>query len=177
MRYSQTCRILAVAIRSGRFGYAVFETPARLLDFGVSRFNSRPAARNRIRTLIRNFRPSIVAVDSGGKGATQRRWRRLISHMIRRQSRGASASVAVISARELRAFFRQYGKTNKYDFATAAAAWFPELTWKLPPKRMFYKPEPWVMTSVDAVLLGAAYLNREKSGGNGVLSPAPRWRS
>ncbi len=71
------------------------------------------------------------------------------------------APVAVISARELRAFFRQHGKTNKYDFAVVAAARFPELAWKLPPKPKFYDPEPWVMTCFDAVALAVAYIAKQ----------------
>jgi len=79
--------------------------------------------------------------------------------MIREQSRSISAPVRVISSHELRTFFRQHEATNKYDFAVLAATWFPELSWKLPPKRAFYDPEPWVMTSIDAAILGAVYLN------------------
>jgi hypothetical protein len=81
--------------------------------------------------------------------------------MIGGQLRRMSVPVAVISARELRAFFRQHGKTNKYDFAVVAAAWFPELACRLQVKRKWYDPEPWVMTFFDAIALGTAYLAKQ----------------
>jgi hypothetical protein len=158
MQNSQTGRLLAVVIRSGRFGYAAFETPARLLDFGVSRFGSRVEARNRIRSLLKTFQPSSITIDSGGRNPLHKR-RAPIARMIRTESQTKSVQVTVISQRELRTFFRRHGTTNKYDFSVVAAGWYPELAWKLPPKRRFYHPEPWVMTGVDAVILGAAYLD------------------
>ena len=35
MRHSQTARILAIEARRSRFGYALFEGPKRLLDWGA----------------------------------------------------------------------------------------------------------------------------------------------
>lgn len=165
MHNSRRSRVLAVVVRSGRFGYATFETPTRLLDFGVSSFVSRLQARTRIRDWFMKFRVSVLVVDNGGRGVN-RNWRRVIVRMIRRQARNAAVQVEVISPKELHAFFHEHGKTNKYEFADLVSSWFPELAWKVPPTPKFYDPEPSVMTRIDAVILGAVYLKSTTAAHN-----------
>lgn len=55
-------RILAVDIRSRRFGYAVFETPAQLLDSGITRFASAETGAVRFAGLCKVFRPSLIVL-------------------------------------------------------------------------------------------------------------------
>jgi hypothetical protein len=161
MQRSATGRILALVIRSGRFGYAAFELPAHLLDFGVSTFTSRAKARIRTQTLLTRFQPTSLVLSNGWSRRNSK-WRKSISRMIHEQSRNASVPFTVISARELRVYFYQHGKRNKYDFAVVAATWFPDIQWKLQRKSRFYSPEPWKMTAVDAVILGAVHLRLQK---------------
>jgi hypothetical protein len=75
------------------------------------------------------------------------------------ESQRASVQVVVTSGRNLQAFFHRHEKTNKYDCALLITSWFPEVAWKLPPRPKFYDPEPWIMASFDAIILGAAHLN------------------
>jgi len=160
MQDSQTGRILAVVIRSCRFGYAAFEVTGRLLDYGITGFHSRAEARRRVQGLLKRFHPAILSINAGGTRGPRRKWRMSsVMRMVRRESQRASVRVAVMSARDLRAFFHQHEKTNKYDVALLITSWLPEVAWKFPPRPKFYDPEPWILASFDAIILGEAYLN------------------
>jgi len=169
-------RILAVDLRARRLGFAVLESPHRLLDVGISQFDSAASAGNRMRALIRMFRPAVLVVDGGTtRGPRNQRRTASIRKMIRKQVRLARVPVSVISAGMLRTFFMEHGVRNKYSFAALAATWFPQLSWKrVPTERECYDPEPWVMVAFDAVALGAAYLAQHHQDSGQVLSPAPR---
>src|ERR1700722_18260939 len=65
-------RILAVEIRAGRIGYALFETPFRLLDFGATWFESSATARLRLKRLLRACRPSMLVLRRRSKAALRR---------------------------------------------------------------------------------------------------------
>jgi hypothetical protein len=164
MRKLYASRILAVNIRSRRFGYAVFEMPARFLDCGVSKFGSFRKAERRVAALFRMFRPSAIVlrkVTARNKRNSQRAKR--IARIVRRQANRWSIPVTFVSERTLKAFFRRLGRNNKYDIAALVGNRFPEVAWKLPSRRKFYEPEPWAMTSFDAAALGAAYIELQNS--------------
>ena len=163
MNKAQHGRVLALDLRARRLGYSV-QTDKRLLDFGSAVFHSPEQARQRVRLLIIAFRPSVLVLDSGAA----RGWRdhsRMTSvrKAIRREAFQHSVQVTTVSARMLRAFFAERGLRSKYDFATLAASWFPQLASRVPPKRKCYEREPLVMTSFDSVALGAVYLKQQQN--------------
>ncbi len=173
MNKTHAGRILAVDIRASRLGYAAFETPGRLLDVGVSRFGSPRSARSRVRTLLKRFRPAVLVLDTGTARGPRNQRHASIRKAVRSEARRGSVSIAVISGRTLRNFFAHHGKRNKFDIARLLGTWFPQLVRKVPPKRKCYDPEPWIMSSFDAVALGAAYLELNHSDSE-VLSPVPQ---
>ena len=80
-------RILALDLHPQRYGYAVLETPANLLDWGVRRGcrpreSKRPASMQRgLRTLLEIWRPSLVVVSEPSRHWTVRirkRWADLL---------------------------------------------------------------------------------------------------
>jgi hypothetical protein len=78
--------------------------------------------------------------------------------IFRKEAQSASIPIEYVSEADFKNFFGSTGNRNKYEVAALVAEWFPDLAWKLPPKRKVYQPEPWTMSLLDAAALGAAYL-------------------
>ena len=156
-------RILAIAIRSQRFGFAVIEGPNWLLDWGVVSYprNKRvrvAAARKRVASLLTQFVPSVVVVgkshllnvrNTSGVRSTLK--------SIRRETSLRFIPLHVMQQADVRNTFRDFHAKSKDEVAVVLARMFPELLWKVPPKRKIWQSEHPRMPVFDAVALGVAY--------------------
>jgi hypothetical protein len=158
MRQKPIRRVLAIDIRSQRIGYAAFEVAARLLDWGMRSHELDGA----IAVLLRRFQPSVVVLRRmkvGGKRDTP--GARSIMRAIRSNTRRHSIPLVYLGDAALNKFFRTYGEQSKYEIALLLATCFPELKWKLPPRRKIWMPEHLRMSIFDAVQLGVVFLATE----------------
>jgi hypothetical protein len=57
--------------------------------------------------------------------------------------------------------FRLVHAESKHEIASMLTQMFPELLWKLPPKRRVWESEHPIMTMFDAVAFGFAYWQRD----------------
>jgi|ERR1700722_6938604 len=175
MRTTQPIRILAVEIRAARLGYAVFESPKRLLDFGAAGFDSPEAARRRIVRLFRLSHPSLLVLRSASYQLKKALVRKSVARIVCREARKLSIPVASVSNIALKRYFQVNSSRSKYDVAASLATRFPEIAWRLPERRKFYDPEPRAMIYFDAVVLGAAQMDlNKKKGSDGILSSASK---
>lgn len=174
MRREHASRFLAVDVRSGRFGYAMFETPGELLDSGIARFSSPEAATARVFGLCEMFRPSLMVIrkESARRGRSYPR-ANAVRRALRKEVMRQSIPISAISERRIDNWFRQHGKAGKYAIASSLADQFPQLSWKLPPRRKPWQPEPWCLCLFDAVALGVVYIHLN-SVGNHDAPFAPR---
>jgi RNase H-fold protein (predicted Holliday junction resolvase) len=152
-------RILALDLRARRIGYAAFETPHRLLEFGVTRFKSRHVALVRLTRIMQRVKPTKLVLrkiptDSARNTSGMRRVFRLAWLLARR------SSVAVSMAREthVKQHFSDQGATTKYQTALFLVRLFTELEWRLPPPRKAWQREHRNMSIFDAAALGVTYL-------------------
>lgn len=168
MKHAETTRIVAVDARSSRLGYAVFEAPMRLIDWGVKGTKGR-MGNARIADLLALFQPSVVVLprivtnskrNSVGVRSTVQ--------AVRCEACRASLPIAIASERAVKTFFERHGFRTRHEIASVLARSFPELAWKLPPRRKAWESEPARMSIFDAVRLGIAFLasqsNSEDSG-------------
>ena len=156
-------RILAIDLRPRRFGYAVFEGPRMLLDWGVSGYppenhGESVVAGKRLAALLKVSSPSAIVVkrerwDSAKTNAGSRSLAEAISN----ESSTRSIPICLLGQDELASTFLNLQCETKYEIASALTRIFPELFWKLPPKRQVWQPEHARMTMFDAVALGLAY--------------------
>jgi hypothetical protein len=174
-------RILAVEIRAARLGYAVFETPKRLCDFGAAWFETSGAARLRIARLLELCRPSILVLRGGiMRYPRNMRKRRRIARIACDEAKKFGIPIARIAEQDLAAYFERHSCRDKYDVAAAVAARFPDLAWRVPSRPKFYDPEPRSILYFDSIALGMAYLDltskleRRHTGQHGILSPASK---
>lgn len=171
-------RILAFSLRSRRFAFAVFEGPDKLLDWGMVFYPSntgaqRMAASRRIASLFAQFAPSEVVVGKarllGSRGDSGVRH---ILSSLRHEALSRLIPVRFMKRPELNEAFCRFHVNSKHEIASVLTQVFPELLWKLPPKRKIWESERPRMAIFDAVALGFAYWQRHEA-----REPTPDWRS
>ncbi len=160
-------RIVAADVRSSRLGYAVFEAPLRLIDWGI-KWTKQSNAR-RIADVLTLFQPSVVVLpriltNSKRNSVNVRRTIR----EIRSETRRASLPIATMSEKAVKKFFESYGFRTRHEIASALATLFPELASRLPPSR---RKKPWKaesarMSIFDAARLGIFFSCSESNGSN-----------
>src|ERR1019366_8067521 len=147
-------RVVAFDVRPRRIGHAAFESPARLLDFGVMRFGSVKWVDRRVVALFHALRPTVLVLRKISRRSQRNRPRtNALVNVIVRIARRSSIEVVWVSERELKDWFRQYGKSTKYARAVFLASAFPELTPRLPSERKTWETENRRMPVFDSVAL------------------------
>ena len=154
-------RIIAIDLRSSRFGFAVFDEPKRLLDWGVKNFRRgvnavRFPANVKLGDLMDEFAPNAVVLmkrDAETKG------RALMREALLREAEMRGIAVHFLSRREVKASFVGSNR-NKYAIAAALIERFPELASRRPGERKIWKPEDYAIKIFDAAALAVTYFAR-----------------
>lgn len=158
-----TCKVLAVDVRPQWFGYAAFESPNRLLDFGVKRFALRSTGEIGFATLLRALHPEVIVLRKISLGTWRDRplTRGVVRSMLR-LSRQFSIQVALVGEARMRDCFITHKLRTKQERASLLARKFPALAWKLPPPRRIWQKEHWNMPIFDAVALAISYFGKDE---------------
>ncbi len=152
-------RILALDLRPHKLGFAIIEGPARLLDFGIARFNSPNTGLRRVTALIARFVPTIVVLRKIGRRSTRNQpLTRDVLRLVSRQARHSSIKVALVRDQQVNRSLGGNRPVTKHQAASLLSLAFPELAWKVPQLRRPWQPEPWNMLIFDTLALGADYL-------------------
>ena len=158
-------RVLAVDPSTRGFGYALFEGPDRLVDWGTKdiRTDKDRAALRKIEELIRRYEPVVLVVEDCGHARSRRnlRVRRLTRQMFALARRSGIKGYALPVATVYQQFSKR-GAQTKYDIASVLAREFPALMLRLPPKRKPWQSEDSRMSIFDAAALGYTYLARRR---------------
>ena len=150
--HTQPTRILALDVHPRSFGYVVVESPEKLLDWGVRRSykktKSHPGvlARGRLRPLLKIWKPGVVVTrvrDRRNKDVQS-----LLRHM--KKEAGATSFLRITSTRDY------YLGRGKHQRAAEMAARFPEVGWKLPPKRKLGDSEHYLISMFEALAIFCA---------------------
>jgi len=158
MRPPHNERLLAIDLRPQRFGYAMFEGPKQLIDWGGKTFDSSRVAGERTASLLSLFHPAVVTVRRDRHyGLRRPGTMAAVLRSIKREAAKRSIPVHLITAPDIEDAFRSLHIQNKDDMAFMLATKFPELLWKLPPKRKKWEHEHHRMVVFDAVAVGFAY--------------------
>ncbi len=161
--------ILAIDLRHRRLGYAVFEGHRMLRDSGLRVYRATgkteaAMASKRIAVLLKLYSPSVIVIK-------QERWDRArtsihIRSLVAVMNHVASAystPIFLVAHDDVRMTFRNMGCETRDEIAAALARIFPELAWRLPPKRLFFQSEHPRMAMFDAIALGLAYWQHEST--------------
>ena len=157
----ESARVLSIDIRAQRIGYVVFEGPTRLLDWGGMRLQPSRRRTHSVDFLLKTFQPTVLVLRKRAQGsARDSPMARRATRIIRRKATSMSVPSILISNALTARLFREYVKPTKSEIAGLIAACFPDLAWRLPPRRKVWNPEDWNMSLFDSAALGLAYFAR-----------------
>jgi hypothetical protein len=154
--------LLALDIRPQRLGYALLDG-SQLLDWGIATYRVGDArtgatARRRITELLDHHYPALVVQrNRRNPFAESRKTLAAIGRMMRAETARRSIQFRTLNTEMLMQFYAQHGCENKAQIAALVAGWFPELAWKLPPKRKLWEHEHNNAVIFDAVAVGVAF--------------------
>jgi Holliday junction resolvasome RuvABC endonuclease subunit len=168
-------RVLSIDPTSRGFGFAVFESSDRLIDWGVvrvSKGNNRQCI-HRIKRLIERYRPRTFVIEDTRRRSRRGPRARQLLLSIKKLATKRRMKLKAVLLRQVRLFFSQTGATTKHGVAEAIAKRFPELAPHLPPPRKPWNSEPEMMAVFDAVALALAVYGAHTSTVREAV-PAPR---
>lgn len=153
----ETTRVLAIDPTSKGFGYAVLESPAVLIDWGVrhARVDRNSKCLQQARELIDHYEPEALVVENTAAKGSRRcpRVDQLIEYLLA-MAAGRDLRTRRISRLQVQRCFSKNGSATKRQVAAALAQRFPELEPRLPPVRKSYMSEDERMSIFDAVAFG-----------------------
>jgi hypothetical protein len=153
-------RVLAIDPHPRGFGYAVFEGPATLVDWGTKdvRRDKERVALHKIGELVRRYLPTVIVVEDCAHRKSRRNPRvRQLTERILAAAREFGVEGRTLPVAAVYRTFAGTGAGTKYGIATALVRAFPELMVRLPPKRKPWQSEDSRMSIFDAVALGLTY--------------------
>jgi hypothetical protein len=157
-------RILAIDLRSRSFGFAVFEGPTRLLDWGAKSFRQgtnavKIPAGLKFSEIMDDFLPSTIVLR---KSVLDTKKRADLRNALLKEAEKRRIPIRLLSRSSVKNAFPDCNR-NKYTIAAALAKQLPELAPKLPGVRKIWKSEDYRMSIFDAAALGVTYFSRRKS--------------
>lgn len=169
-------RILALDLRPRSFGYVVFEGPAEILECGVRSFRTgvnavRVPAYEKLARLLEDYVPSRLVVKELRADVDRRAAAKLNKTLdaIKREAKDHRVAIRLVTRKAIKTAFSDLSRTTKYAIASALASNFPDLSWKLPPKRKPWESEDYRMSIFDAAAVGVTYFAQHQTRN----SPAP----
>jgi hypothetical protein len=176
MKPSTPNRVIALDLHPLSFGYAMFEGPDELIDWGIKNFrhgvNAVKVPMNvKLASLLDQFGADVLVMKEPKKEALKR-----IARAITILAKRHGIPVRLISCASVRRAFPD-DSHNKYQIASVIASRYPELVPRLGPRRKLWQAERYSMSIFDAAAIGIAYFTPEARNDNGndrTLSPLPR---
>jgi hypothetical protein len=157
---SSIARILALDVRARRFGFAMFEGPDELLDWGVKSFRhgvnaAKVPASQKITGLLSEFRPHVVVVDKSP--LRENFW---LMGTILRVARKQNIPTQTVSRAAVQKRFAGQAQ-DKHGIAIVLSGRFPELAERVPPKRKLWQSEDYRMSIFDATAIGVTHIESQ----------------
>jgi hypothetical protein len=157
----RSVRLIAVDPTHNGFGFAIFEYPSLLMDWGVAHVGreKNKDSLKRFEYLVDWFQPQAVVVeDCMDPGCRRRARTRALIAEIMDFSAFFDLTIFTVPWRRVRELVGGDLRATKEDVATAVARRFPEIADRLPPHRKLWMPEDVRMNIFDAVALALAAL-------------------
>lgn len=155
-------RILALSVDWQSFGFALFDSPHELMDWGTRNFRGGVNAVKvplaaKLLLLFDAIRPDALVVMK-----PKTRKRKMIVAKITKLARTQGIPVAFVSGTDVRKVFAPANQ-SKYHIAAGIAARYPELLPRLPSARKPWQSEKYGITIFEAAAVGFVYYGEKIS--------------
>lgn len=152
---SKSFRILAIALSTRGFGYAVMEGENTFVDYGVKvvKGDKNVQSLAKVDKLINYFQPDILVLQDVNAKAAHRATRiKNLHKQIITMAKARKLKITTFSGAQIRSQILNNPRGTKHEMAAALAEEFPdELASRLPPKRKPWKSEDARMDVFEAV--------------------------
>jgi hypothetical protein len=159
--------VLSIDPTSRGFGYAYFEGPMNLIDWGTKQIDVAENIRClfQIRGIIQRYRPdAIVLEDPRGKGSQRCHRICKLIQSIRTLASRYHISTRCFSREQVREVFAEQNVRTKHQIAIAISRRLPELKPQLPPFRKPWMSEDERMAIFDATSFALTYYRHANPG-------------
>jgi hypothetical protein len=157
-------RIFALDPTTKGFGYAILETPFRLVDWGLAHVSGEKesGAIARFEELLDQFRPDIVILEDPSAPGSRRRPRvQKLLEKLRDTVRERGMAVHMIPRLAvIECFSSPEKRATKHSITEHLTETFPELAPKMPARRKIWQSEDERMATFDALALAVTYAMR-----------------
>lgn len=156
--------LIALEVRPLQFGFVVIEN-TQLLDWGVCTLTAGAlgsTVAKRILPLIDQYGPFVIALRRRTDSKAYRPQLGLTLREVTTHAKARAVRIEWISTVDVRRYFSSLGYRTKHQIAVAVAELFPELIWKLPPKRKPWQHEHPNILIFDAVATGLSFYDAIK---------------
>ena len=163
MTRTKDIRVLAIDPSTRGFGFAMFEGPKKLVDWGgrTARVNKNAECLAKVKELITLYRPQVIVVeDCEAKGSRRCGRVKDLIRSITALAKAHKIRVRSISRLQVKQAFASEHGTTKDRIARIIVKSFHELADRVPRARKAWTSEGYGMSIFDAVALGMAYFNR-----------------
>lgn len=128
---------LAVAPTTRGFGWAVFDGPLSLLDWGSVFARSEKNLRSvrKFERLLDDLQPEAVVMEEPSSRLTRSKRVHELQQLLTSSARLKLIAVETYRAEQVKSCFAAYGAQHHHEIAEAISRQFPELVHKLPRKR------------------------------------------
>ncbi len=160
-------RVLAIDLRLHRSGFAIYEGPRRLLDYGTTAvpFERAENSTSRFADLLKISLPSVIVVRKD-------RWEGMVAHpqakllieMLASEADARGIEIRLLDQDAIKSTFRNLNCETKAEISSALSRFFPDLVWQLPPQRRIWDAEHPRQSVFDAIALGFVYWQQATSG-------------
>ena len=159
MKKQQQNTLLAIDPTVRGFGYVVFESEGRPIDWGkmTIRLNKNWRCRKHIQRIIKLHSPDAVILETIEPSLRRSRVRSLIRGITADMNK-QTIPVYSYTREQILNVFASFGARSKHSIARRIAEWFPELKPMLPKRRKFYEPEDERYGIFDAAALILVHL-------------------
>jgi hypothetical protein len=146
-------RILALSLDWQGFGFAAFDGPDELIDFGTRNFRWPVTVplEAKLLLLFDTNQPDILVVVAPKTAKRQK-----ILNRIAKVAKAERIPLMLVSGTNIRKVFTSANQ-SKYQIAYAIAERYPELQFRLPSPRKAYESEKFGITIFEAAAAGFVY--------------------
>lgn len=152
--------ILALYPTAYGVGYALFNSPKQLVEFGLGHIRpvSSQKSLKRIQKYLRYYEPDIVLLR--GLEAKVSKTHKRTERLIRRISENAEEQGLVVhqyTRGDIKEIFAQFERNSKYQISQKIIEWYPETKQYEFPKRKRWMAENPFAGVFDAIALGVVH--------------------
>ncbi len=155
-------RVLAIDVRSQKFGWAVLEGSERLIDWGMKSlsYGDWDDLNGSLKRLIERFDPDLLVVKryrSHGSNKARQAVEVLVEHALKNE-----VGFRRVSRKDVQEQFRGVEPFTKYEVALAVSRVFPELSDRLPRIKKTWRREDDRISIFEAVAIATTQLSIEE---------------